>query len=107
MLLYADSNNGGVLKPADANLSSLASTVAGIALHASLNGQPIDYLTGGQLTLNAVLTAGKVYVCSATDAAGAIAPVADLASGWFTSIIGFAVSTTVLQVGIVNSGVAN
>lgn len=107
MVLYSDTANANVMKPADANLSALASTVAGIALHAALTGQPITYITAGPLTINAVLTAGKIYVLSATDSAGAIAPVADLASGWFTSLLGYASSTTVLNVGIVNTNTAN
>lgn len=106
MVLYLDSATT-TLKPADANLSAAASTVVGIALHAAAVNQPIVYLTAGNLTTNAVLTAGKVYVLSATDNSGAIAPVADLASGWFTSILGYATTTTNLVVGIINSGTAN
>ncbi len=107
MALYIDTANGNVLKPSDVNLSLLASTIAGIALHASLTGQPIAYLVGGPLTFNAVLTAGKVYIASATDGAGGIALVADLTTGWYTSVLGYALSTTVLQVGIINTGVLN
>jgi hypothetical protein len=107
MVLYSDTANSNVMKPADANLSSLASTVAGIALHAALTGQPINYLTSGPLTVNAALTTGKWYVASGTDSVGAIAPIADLASGWFSSLLGYASSTTVLNVGIINTGVAN
>jgi len=107
MVLYADTANSSVLKPADANLSALAATVAGIALHAALVNQPIVYITAGPLTVNAVLTAGKEYVASATDSVGAIAPIADLAAGWYTSLLGYASSTTVLNVNILNSGIVN
>ncbi len=102
--LYEDTAAANVLKLADANLSSLGATVVGIALHAAGTGQPIQYLKSGQITIGATLVAGAVYVNSAT--AGGIAPVADLASGWRTTYIGTAVSTTVLDVRIHNSDTA-
>lgn len=103
--LYKDTANSDVLKLAIGNGTSLQSTVAGISLHAALSGQPIQYITGGNLTLNAVLTAGKLYVLSGT--AGGIAPSADLATGWKTSLLGIAASTTNLTLKVTNSDVTN
>lgn len=103
--LYVDTANGNVLKLVDADASDLASTVAGIALHTSASGQPITYLTSGDITIGATLTAGKVYVASAT--AGGIAPVADLTTGWRTSILGYATTTAILRVGIINTLITN
>lgn len=105
-VLYNDAATN-TLKLADADLSAAASTVVGIALDNAAANQPVTYITAGNLTLNAVLTAGKVYVLSATNTAGAIAPIADLASGWFTSILGYATNTTNLVISILNSGTAN
>lgn len=103
--LYIDTSDSNKLKPADCDASDLASTVAGIALHAALSGQPIKYQTGGNLTFNAVLTAGKCFVASAT--AGGIAPIADLTTGWRTSVLGVALSTTSLKMNIINSLTTN
>lgn len=103
--LYADSSASNTLKPADCDLSSAAATVVGISLHAALTGQPITYLTAGNMTFNAVLTTGKAYISSAT--AGGIAPIADLATGWYTTMLGIATSTTNLSVNIVASGAIN
>lgn len=103
--LYVDTANSNVMKLCDCDASSLAATVAGIALHAASTGQPIAYATDGFLTFNAVLTAGKAYVASAT--AGGIAPIADLTTNWRTSILGVAHSTTSLRLRIYNSDVAN
>jgi len=103
--LYIDTANSDVLKLAVGNGTTLQSTVEGIALHAAASGQPIAYQKGGALTLNAVLTAGKAYVASGT--AGGIAPIADLTTGWKTSLLGIAGNTTSLQVQIINSGVTN
>ena len=103
--LYIDTANSNVLKLADANLSALGATVAGIALHAAGTGQPIRYQKTGTITIGGTMTAGKIYCLSAT--AGGIAPSADITTGWYTSIIGVATSTTVLTLQIYNSATAN
>lgn len=103
--LYIDTANGSVLKPADADLSDLASTVAGISLHGALAGQPIAYATAGYVTFNAVLTAGKVYVLGAT--AGDICPAADLTTSWRTTLLGIAYSTTSLRLLLTSTRVVN
>lgn len=103
--LYIDTANGNVLKVADADASDLASTVAGIALHAAASGQPIVYAKGGYVTFNAVLVAGKAYVLGAT--AGDICPIADLTTSWRTSLLGIAYSTTSLRLLLVNTLVSN
>lgn len=100
--LYIDTSDSNKLKPADANGSGDAPTVCGIALHGASSGQPIEYQTGGNLTFNAVLTSGTVYVVSAT--AGGIAPVADLTTGMKTGIVGIGTSTTNMLLNIFPSG---
>lgn len=101
--LYLHSD--GTLRLADVDLSAAAATVVGISLHAAGTGQPLQYQYGGAITFNAVLTAGKVYVATAT--AGGIALVADLTTNWRTSILGYATSTTSMTLQIINTGVAN
>jgi hypothetical protein len=54
-------------------------------------------MTAGVLALGAVLAAGKIYVLSG-GAAGAIAPVADLAAGWRTTMLGIALTTGQLSI---------
>lgn len=102
--LYMDSSDSNKLKLADANASSATATVVGISLHAAGSGQPISYITAGSYTVGASLTAGLVYVCSS--AAGMIAPSADLAQGWRTSILFVATSTTVGRLVLYNSDTA-
>lgn len=76
-----------------------------IALTGSSSGQPIAYLTKGNLvTLGATMTAGVAYYLS--DTPGGICPVADLASGEYPLIIGIATSTTVMELSFTYSGVA-
>lgn len=103
--VYIDSSDSNKVKITDADASDAAAAAVGIALHASLSGQPIEYQISGNLTFNAVLTTGKAYVCSAT--AGGIAPIADLATGWRTTLLGIATSTTNLKMNIIVSGATN
>ena len=100
-VLYVDTADSNKLKLADADLSSLGATIAGISLHGASSGQPITYATAGAVTFNAVLTASKAYILSAT--AGGIAPIADHTTGWRMSVLGVALTTTSLRLLIYNS----
>jgi hypothetical protein len=102
--VYLDSATS-TIKLADADSSATTAATVGIALHGSLAGQPITYQVSGQITVGGTMTAGKLYVVSAT--AGGIAPSADLTTGWRTSLLGIAISTTILDMYIINSGIAN
>lgn len=101
--LYVDTANGNVLKPAIAT-TLLASTCAGVALHASLTNQPIAYITGGQFNPGATVAVGVTYVVSATS--GAICPMADLVQTNYSSILGIATTTSNISLARQNSGVA-
>lgn len=102
--IYEDGAAGSVLKAAQGTTLA-ASKVVGIALNGGAIGQRIQYIQSGNLTINAVLVAGQTYVASAA-AAGGIAPLVDLTTGHFPAILGIALSTTVLKMGIVVGGVA-
>ena len=92
-------------KLADCDAATAAErAVRGIALNGASNGQPLDVLTEGDITLGAVMTAGIAYYLSKT--AGGICPVADLTTGAYPTLIGIAKSTSVLSVKINESGVA-
>ncbi|NTG85860.1 hypothetical protein G6L15_06825 [Agrobacterium rhizogenes] len=78
-------------------------TVHGIALNGASLNQPVSIVKGGDVTIGATLTPGVAYYLSAT--AGGICPVADLATGMDTILIGLAKSATVLGIDIQDSGV--
>jgi hypothetical protein len=101
--VYKDSTASNKLKPADADVLASAAAV-GIALHGASADQPLKYATSGNLTLSAVMTAGAVYVVSTN--AGGIAPVADLGSGDYVTLLGIATSTTNLKLSISVSATA-
>jgi hypothetical protein len=79
--------------------------VAGIALHGSLDEQPVQFVqSGGELTLQAAaLTPGVFYYASATP--GKICPYGDLTTGDTVIQLGYARLATVLVVNIINTGI--
>lgn len=88
----------------DANDATVAVNAAyGIALNSAAANQPVVVQTRGSITIGATITAGTIYVLSAT--AGGIAPAADLTTGWSRTILGVASSTTVIDLSIVNTGI--
>jgi hypothetical protein len=101
--VYRDSTASNKLKAADADALASAAAV-GIALHGASADQPLKYAIGGNLTLSSVMTVGAVYVVSTT--AGGIAPVADLSSGDYVTLLGIATTATNLKISISVSGIA-
>lgn len=78
---------------------------SGVALNTAAIGQPVEYAWGGDLTVGAVLTGpGRIYILSSTP--GALAPVADLAVGDFTLVVGIAKSTSIITLNPQTAGVA-
>lgn len=107
-VVYLDSTTTGKWHHADSDAATAAArgqgANVGIALNGASNGQPIDVLTEGPITLGAVLTAGTAYYLSPTP--GGICPLADLLTGDYVTLLGLATSTSVLQVAVQYSGVA-
>lgn len=102
--VYLDQTTGKfALADADAG-SATTRTLYGIALNGASDGQPLRVHKRGDLTINAVLTAGTAYYLS--DTPGAICPLADLDTGDYFGLVGLAESTTVLHVDFQYSGVA-
>lgn len=71
----------------------------GISLNATAAaGQPVDYQTGGDLAMGAILTKGESYCVSGTP--GGICPRADVTTGDELVILAIATSTSNLAIGI-------
>jgi len=68
---------------------------SGIALNSAAIGQPVEFAWDGDVVVGAVLAVARVFILSSTP--GGVAPVADLASGDFTTIIGLARTTSILS----------
>jgi len=74
----------------------------GIALNDGTSGHPITYAGDGAVVgFGAILTVGVWYCISAT---GAIAPVADLATSDYISYIGYGITTSNMQIKLINTG---
>jgi len=99
--VYLDSSTKWALCDADTEATAACD---GIALHASLDGQPLTVMSGGTLNLGATLTVGEPYVVSTT--AGGIAPESDLASGDFVTYLGTALTTANIALKIDNTATA-
>ncbi len=92
------------MKLADASVSALTAIVKGIAISNVVAGQWVTYVRNGPIVLGSgLLLAGKCYILG--DTAGSINPMADLATGWRGSLIGYALTTSILQVSIINTSV--
>jgi len=101
-VVYLNSTTGKLMK-ADADTAA-ESVCKGIALNGGALNQPIKYQYGGEITIGATVAVGTVYVVSAT--AGGIAPLADLTSGDYVSILGVASTAARIKLNIFNSGIA-
>lgn len=90
--IYIDASDSNKIKVADCTTSAATAAAKGIALNSALSGQPVTYAkAGSSVNLGTTLAIGDVVILSE---AGAIAPVADLASADYLTIIGHATSTT-------------
>lgn len=105
-LLYLDSATG-TYKLADADASATTANVVGYAANTAAAGQYVavimeddDFTPGATLS-----TAAPVYVLSAT--AGAIAPTADITTGYYPAVVMIAKSTTKASFKIVRGPAAS
>lgn len=101
VVCYLDDTDNS-LKSADANVSVTEAEVKGIALHGASAGQPLRVQVSGELTIGGTVVLATIYILGA-GGSGGIAPSVDLASGWYTSVLGVASSATKLRLGILNS----
>lgn len=103
-VVYLDTA-AGTYKLADCDSATAAArSPAGIALNGAASGQPVRVLKSGNVTIGGTLTTAVGYYLSPT--AGGIAPIADLSSGDYPTLLGFARSASVLAVDIQEATVA-
>lgn len=95
-------NASNQLALADCSADTTAGAV-GIAVNSCAPGQPCTFHAEGDLEVGSVITAGTIYVLSAT--AGGIAPATDLASTNLVTILGVGIDATSIQVGIQATGI--
>jgi hypothetical protein len=93
------------LAKADSASPTAAPNIVGVLLDkAEGANQPVTYASGGDVNYGGGLTQGQVYVVSAANAGG-IAPYSDLVATNFVIILGVAISSTVLRLGLIPASV--
>lgn len=91
--------------PHDANAAGVIHALRGMFVTSPLAaGSRCSVQVGGRVAVGAVLTTGMPFIGSANP--GKVAPVADLASGWFCNLIGIAFDASNLDISVVNANVA-
>jgi hypothetical protein len=101
MCVYLDTSDNEY-KIADCTTSTTTAAVVGIALTSGADGQPGVIQTDGYVTFGTDLTANTIYVLST---AGMMAPAADFSAVTdYLTVIGCAVSTSSLKLGINATG---
>lgn len=103
--LYKDGANSNKLTRASSTSSLATSQAVGVSLHAALAGQIVNFATGGDMNFGSGLTANTALIVGT--AAGAIAPIADLTTGWFLTLLGLATTTGILRLAIKTTGVSS
>ena len=86
---------------ADANDSAMA-TATGIAISAAPAADDTFYMaTAGTIDIGATVAVGTIYIVSST--AGGVAPVSDLGSGEYTTILGYGTAANVFKINLVST----
>tara|TARA_R100000808_G_scaffold19496_1_gene42298 strand:+ start:14236 stop:14646 length:411 start_codon:yes stop_codon:yes gene_type:complete len=94
--VYLDSTDSNKVKLADADNTAATAAAVGIAVNSAPKaGQPVSYVTLGDLTVTSA-TVGEIYVVSGT--AGGVAPEADLATNDYVTILGIGKTATSIAV---------
>lgn len=102
--VYRSASTGKYLKSDADSATAEVRGVRGIALHAASTNQPLTIQTDGTITIGATVTVAGAYYLSNT--AGGIMPAADLSTGEYPVLIGFATTASVIDLNIVAAGVA-
>lgn len=91
---------------ADADSATVeARRATGIALNGASLNQPVTVQQSGDITIGSTVTPGVGYYLSGA-AAGGICPVADIGTGEYVCLLGFAKSASVITIGVQFPGVA-
>lgn len=101
-VIYKEAATGAFKLTDTDSATAEAKNAYGIALNGASAGQPLTVVKSGPVTIGGTLVAGVFYYASNTP--GGICPAADVATEQ-SVVVGYATSTSVLNVRIVNTGV--
>lgn len=91
--------SSGTWKLASAATTAILAGSGGVAVAVSgaSAGQPVSYIQSGTTAIGGTVVKTGIYVVSPTNPGG-IAPIADLGSGNYLSILGYATTTGILAI---------
>jgi hypothetical protein len=102
---YLDTTTGFIgLYDGDGASADIRTLLGVCVAKAEASGGQCVVQIDGQLAFGAILTKGVCYIGGAT-AAGDINPIADITTNWQIGALGSAISTSVLEINIFNTGV--
>jgi len=106
--IYLDSTTtpANQAKLAIANGTQAQAACVGIAVGNAAAGQPVNYQNSGSVTIGGTVVKTTVYVVSAATA-GDIAPISDLSSGNYLTILGYADTTSSIAMTLKATGVTH
>jgi predicted transcriptional regulator len=102
MAVYLKSSDSRLWK-AQADGTAAEAAFVGVALNGASAGQPVQVQSGGEITIGATVAIGTVYVVATT--AGGIAPVADLISTNYVTVVGVGTTAAILTILPIVSGI--
>jgi hypothetical protein len=103
-VVYSDGAGGIGLFDGD-SATAAVHTLMGLAVGPAVAaGQQVAVQIAGQCAFGAILTKGLIYCGSPT--AGAIIPSADQTTNGYINVLGYALSTSVMEIKPFNAGVA-
>jgi len=100
--LYRKTSDSKYYK-ADNNVDAATALAEGVALSGASADGYVMMIRSGPMDVGATLTKSETYIVSTT--AGGIAPVADIASGNYLTYLGYASTTSTLEVDVNATGV--
>ncbi|RVN04654.1 hypothetical protein [Sinorhizobium meliloti] len=106
-IVFLDSTTTGKWLLADADAATAAARgqgKVGVALNGAALNQPLAVQTEGPITIGATVVAGTAYYLSPNP--GGIAPLADILTGDYVTLVGIATSASVIKLDFQYSGVS-
>jgi len=101
--VYKDTSDSNEYKRCDSTVAA-STVIGGIAITNAGDGEPLIIQTAGDCNVGGTVVVGMVFVVSTN--AGKLAPLADVASGEYVSIIGYGITSSKLRMDFQTSGVA-
>lgn len=103
-LVYLDQSDGKARK-AECDATVDKARVAGIAVNSAAAGQPISYVAGGEVTVDAAAFTGPGLLLVLSPTLGKCMDVGDLVNAQYVTVIGWSTAANKLKVNLAHSNI--